>query len=805
MANSKALLVFALVFLLVLAACQSFVQDESPITGRAITTTNVEEKTVTSPAVNIEVKPAEDDPPISTDPDPDAVLPQNHEWQIVLRNYLATFEEADFEIPLDGDGKLPALTFDEGYFGSQDNRWRFYSAARNRAHRFPNSDLFRAEPQHFLLENIESGNQVSMWSGKTVWDAGVWLDWDNPGNPHFGRQESINRLKVAAIVNLIMDYEHGSRRHDFMSGWLITISYAYTVIKDDMPSSAQAAYEQGLLSLFEDIEQKGPTGTHADMDVPGLLSMWYVAQGISDPHNELNLLERYEDYAINKILYRHYWPAGYVDHGDGFDPSYNGVSIDRVSIAAAVTGLDFYDEVVDGLWKLRAHLSFKEPDGAWNHQGPTHFATTMSPDSWNDQDGSISTHMGAAFSEYAYYPLVAEDHPSFHGVRLPEEISDSIIHDRINRINTGWDRGLTDPSDSAPPTWSSRHWLHYSMTPFLEIPDGVYEDLLALRDSGSPHFESLYLRDENFVRSFPALDDDTEHLRLEGSRLKNFLIAKYDDYSVVVHTGRLSWWGAPAGMGGGALSAFWTEDAGSAILGRVRQRPLSSDVGRDAWNEPDGRTWRIWATHTVSGENNGGGFSFARNRGHPSPEYVLYDSNGNPTLSNDEAASAFVITSTLMGPSDSRTMESGNLQSNAYLDRSFDVSPEGITITTMLTSDGTDQVNELWEMIPAHHGVGSSNVENANTKIYFESGGQFSEATTALAEGVTRIRIERFGSDVYIIFSEPRNVKLSPHLNDHSYGTSRNIMVDLLGNNANMPVETSVNYIVSPYENAVPS
>ena len=88
-------MVFALVFLLVFSACQPLVLEESPITGRAITTTGVDQKNVTSLGVNIEVKPS--DP---LEPDPDVLLPQNQDYLIVPRNYISQFSKQNFELSI---------------------------------------------------------------------------------------------------------------------------------------------------------------------------------------------------------------------------------------------------------------------------------------------------------------------------------------------------------------------------------------------------------------------------------------------------------------------------------------------------------------------------------------------------------------------------------------------------------------------------------------------------------------------------------------------------------------------------------
>ncbi len=62
MKNKKTPIILTITLLLLLAACQPLTPEENPLTGRTIQATSAEEKTVTSPPINIEVKDSDEEP-----------------------------------------------------------------------------------------------------------------------------------------------------------------------------------------------------------------------------------------------------------------------------------------------------------------------------------------------------------------------------------------------------------------------------------------------------------------------------------------------------------------------------------------------------------------------------------------------------------------------------------------------------------------------------------------------------------------------------------------------------------------------
>lgn len=149
-------------------------------------------------------------------------LPQDHDYQVILREYLAGLNIADFRvraepednhgiaedgdapIGLDARGPLPTLQYDADWFANDDHRFRLHALTGRGTHSMPGGrELLTGQPEFFLLENIESPDGIRMWTADRLWDAALWVLYANPGNPHYNHQSSKKRLAVAAAVELL--------------------------------------------------------------------------------------------------------------------------------------------------------------------------------------------------------------------------------------------------------------------------------------------------------------------------------------------------------------------------------------------------------------------------------------------------------------------------------------------------------------------------------------------------------------------------------------------------------------------------
>ena len=701
-------------------------------------------------------------------------LPQEHAYQVTLRDYLATFSEEDFEI------ELKPLTYKNNYFSTPEEVHREWLVFENIGRFLPPHQGIRSPAHHYTLESIEAEGKVNMrvdyffhQPATSAW----YATWDSPINPYRpgqpGNKEIKNRAFVVAAVDMMMLdqlHESGSYRSDFTSFSLAMYAYVYSVVKDDLSLDVRAAFEEGMIKMFERMEEAGPTGTHGDTNQPAHLAMYFLAKHVDSE----NLTERAEAYS-RKVIEYNFEEAGYIDHGLGFDPSYNGISIDYISMAAIASRYSWLAKTVDKMAKLKSYLSFPEPDGTF--RGPSHFSTSTASGSPNDQQPSYwRDNTVAMLSDHGKYLTFKEN--KHKGIRYqPFDVLDEYTMRRelysfvetANSVAANPRYSWMWPTDAHPEVWQEVHWQDFPPFLYDYYPSGYYDSLKAIRDNDNPLDSPPFSRTGDFIENFSD----------------EFLIAKVGGYGLAIHTGRLSWWttksnGAISGMSGGALSTFWTPETGLTMLGRMRGYSGSTP---DTWDNSD-----TWATHHIWGKNSAGlPFSSARHT-HPEVNYEV-----------DGPSKATVTVSGSIGQHDAgKTAPKNAIKGHVVYNRTFSIAPEGLTITTELTSDGADAVSELWESLPIYLGEN----ESQDAAIEVRVGEMWQRASTTIVT-TDLIRIRRNNGYVSMNFETPQRVKLSPHVWTTEYQVEsrmRNIMVNLLHSNnteVSMPASVSVTYTLS--------
>jgi hypothetical protein len=618
----------------------------------------------------------------------------------------------------------------------------------------PSPDGIRVSSDHFTLSAIESGGSVNMTIGRGGWISALatafFADWNYEGNPHYDSRAVKLRAFVAASVDMMMqDQAHDEgdgNRSDFLGGQLIQWAYAYGVAKDALPESAKAAFEEGLIRMFEKLEDWGPTGMHADMDTRAIPGVLYVARNVESQ----DLTQRAHDY-IDRVLDNHFRPAGYIDHGGAYDASYNGISLFHLNWGAY---LSEYPPVVDALkkmTKLKAHLTFPDPDGDRNT--PHHSNSSSARDAAEDQWSPHFRNAGLA-------------HWSDDGIALlgKENIDNtSTMMNDISNMAQNWVNGTDGnnkfdiPSDSEPDEWKRSHWTVTDFTyPTLYYKDGHYD---RLRSASEGQLTLPFERNEPFIESF----DD------------KFLSARQKGYGTVLFNDRLSWWTSEGqteelnGFGGGNISAFWTPATGTVLMG----------VGRGTRHGGhDLQDWAMWPVHALSGQTTGGAaFSSALQR-HPEASYALNQETPTVTVSGD-------LTNEWSDPT-------GGLSGSASYQRVFKLGEEELYVTTSVEGDSGTEVEELYEILPVFRRNASDQSSGTQTQIAFEVDGSWESAGTDM-KTVTRIRLQRFEGTVIIEFAEPARVKLSPedfYINPASQNGAqvRNILIDLRGTDGAAPL-----------------
>jgi hypothetical protein len=196
---------------------------------------------------------------------------------------------------------------------------------------------------------------------------------------------------------------------------------------------------------------------------------------------------------------------------------------------------------------------------------------------------------------------------------------------------------------------------------------------------------------------------------------KDFVTAKFDKFGAIIHTGVVvgddKRWNRLYGFDGGALSAFWTPDAGPVLLGR--RRGIQGNTF-DIYDE-----WRVWPTHAITGiAANGRVVSSARTQ-RPELMYEMGMSTARIDVKGEMSknhAQGEVLTGTV-----------------AYT-RRFTVNEDGLQIESAVKCDGKDKLAELYEVIPFFLGNGYAHrpTNIPPTRITFRVGKQWNDGTPEL-------------------------------------------------------------------------
>jgi len=472
------------------------------------------------------------------------------------------------------------------------------------------------ETQRILTPYDITKGQMWIPTGPTAADSLALLySWDRPWNPYHGDKALAMRAAVIGMVDLIMLRENvhfytsgdaGCRQPPFPpraceSGFSLTFNaYAFWRVRDALPQEAREAWAEGLV-WFATYNFESRLGGPENMQLSVPVGIYYVGLALDDDHIKGQALER-----MREILGKHYDPAGYIRDAGVPDGSYNGISLHRL---AEFWGMSRSPEVLEVLrqaYALKLHLVLPEPDG-----------TTLSPSHFNARckDGF--------------------DRDQYNGreVVLLKEVPDagyfmrSRWHERDMEKQASSFQNLTRRDFSRlgkPGPWASNHrWDAVMDIPHVEYhePDeAAMEKIMAA--SGEP----MVLRSDRYTRNF---GDEFYAVRRPGYAAVFYAgPAVASDSGATNHAGMLKGEGGHLmGFAGGGLSAFWTPETSTLLLGRMTAyETYDRKVRTFDWGSYILSGWRDWLNNHVVGETaEGKVLTSART---PHPESKLSD-DGN--------------------------------------------------------------------------------------------------------------------------------------------------------------------------------
>lgn len=708
------------------------------------------------------------------------MLPQDHDYQRQLREFMGTLKEADFDHGVTTAFSVPAIPEDP------EARYRTWLLALSiqpvigTKRGYPS---VTAPPRLFLLSSIEGGEEIlqpPVWPTPLAWLAA----WDWAGNPY----RNSRALKLRAFVNICVEMmmldhqierapEKGGNRPDWLGPHLITFAYPYLRVRDVLPSGVQAAYETGLRKMARRIIEWEIKGEEPNMDAFSLTGLQLASQALGDP----GFSEEAEGYCRGRLADAAFFhPAGYfVDHG-GIDVEFGGMAVFALNWTALASNWPFAREAIERYYRLAAHLSLPEPDGA--QIGPSQFNTRIGGQIWPGQwDWSFREYGAAMITDEAAHltkgPGADEWNAAF--VKLTGKLNQAVSENPPTKDPDGTSRFLRNEEITSQP-WKFLLWPNWNFPVQINFVHdhyraGSYTHRLKLEQDHSPMLRSPFDRGETFVRNFAGA----------------FTVARMKDYAAILHTGPVGrddpnsgtfHFTGPMGFGGGQLSAFWTPRTGSVVLGR--RRGMSWDKNFDILED-----WRLWPNHAVSGAKADGKIFTSSRITDPEVKSEVLGSETRVTVSGNMPRESLGQGKVLEGRIGYR--------------RAFTVGPDSIHIRTEVNSLGQDTLPELYEIIPVFLSDPKQQAAAKPTAIEFVVGDQRVPALTEWQDGVTAIYLSRFEGSVRIAFDRLQRVKLSEKEWNDTFMTRaacRNILIDLLDNAGQPEVfhAANVSYHIRP-------
>ncbi len=702
-------------------------------------------------------------------------LPQDHEYQRVLRDFMATLTEKDFDHGL-GDKPQLSMPPDSDDPEVQYRNLMLQSMIPPTIGSKRGTPSVNFPPSRFTLAEIEGSESEVLAPMITACSLMSFTKWSYPGNILHDNRALKLRVFADSAVRMIMADRHFEDnptlgRADWHAYQLIFFGFGYSGFKDLLPAEVQAAYVTGMERYARRIIGWGVRGDERNMDLIAAASLWYAYEASQDAE----LREAIENHV--KMMFtdpKYFHPAGFWVERGGLDLGFAGMANFFANWAALKSNRDYANDAVDRIYRLRAHLILTEPDGS--KVGPTHFNNRIGSDPHGDQWGWGDGRDFAASQitdEAAHLVHPTRADMAQAAAKQADSFNFQIKENpRVTRNNAPY--YLKSEEIQLQP-YRLRMWYNWNFPVTLNpgydyYRPGSWARREALEKANSPMLKSPFARGETFVRNFGDA----------------FIVAHQSGYSAIVHTGPVGrqqpgeknfQFHAPLGFGGGQLSAFSTPKAGAALLGRRR--------GQN-WDKPFDlvEEWRLWPIHAVSGETTAGKVFTSARIADPAVTTDLNPKGGSVTVSGPLVAFKTVKDPEATDPAKARDLlYDDTLKGEIGYSRTFTFNPDSVTVATTLTGDGQDTIAELYETLPVFHRR-DHREEQPVAKVTFLVGKDWIDATDQPQNDVAALRIKRFDGTVEVDFDKPRTVKLSPsEWRDSllSRAAARAVLIDLMG------------------------
>lgn len=684
-------------------------------------------------------------------------LPQDSDWQVVLRAWMAQRVASDYALPSGSAGEITAQNL-SGL--TEDELFRMIIMSKKDAFRnIPNPQGLQLKPEKFLLSEIEtlSSGQPHARAGSGAMGMVqpipmlFFYKWNYAGNPYYNRPAVLRRAFAVASADMMRSKQCYDSEKECASGEakvslstiMRDIAYVDFIASKDsvIDSCTLAAYKQGVRSMFSRFKVR-ITGKESDPNSNWLLAGLHAMETIKTLYPDLAT-----DASVlsSAMINKNCNVAGFCWHQlKGFDPSYEGRTIERVLEAYTVNKNADLKLWLERFSKMKSYLTVRDGTNP-KMVGPTHFAPATSPPSGEDQndyhsyarDMLIAQYTTAgrylAFGGRGGYPTTIPDKPTM----INQLMSDlpKLKSDRAWGCWTGSTVVTCDRATDAIDLWQVRHYPTTLTAGVTAYQNGMWQNFRNLQGTAST---ILPAERPNAMLEFMGDTAATNGIQFAAAKIKTI-----KPMWVIISTNEVDHSGTDSGFGGGAISMIWTLETGPIWLGVNRGHQSTDPVGFE-WSD-----FENFPTHAVTGSTKDDlRFSSARLT--------------KPTVSGTKSG----VDGTIVVSGNLKTQNNrADLSSDLNYKRTFTISSSTglLRVKTELSAAANLPVKRLFESIPIYQGTSETSpatpVEAKVAGVWqnVDPGSRIFNATDIR---ITRVTDGKSGS-LLIALKSPRDIELS--------------------------------------------
>lgn len=778
-----------------------------------------------------------------------AILPQKHEYQVVLYDWLETLSVNDVML----ESKI--LSYDNSYTDNElANLWLQVEGLTA-------SSVTRSDPEWYVLDagngkGIEAtgtikipdepkgngdypGNPPRSWQNEPafLYQLDIPLSNGGQGNPYYHDPVVGRRAMVVAIVDLIM---HHDNLHT-STGWFDMVGKAFLGMAETyrfaggvLSADEKAAFEEGMEYLLDDMIARGPRGVNTNMDmfaVQGAADLWASAINNSVKEKCIQLVKNaLFGYPDGELGIKHsvftassgydggvFDPSGFIMEGDQPEIFYGGESIYHVAGAVAALAdsssgdlpeqWSFLDEVFRRLQDWRTYQYFYDPGVASSGVGGIKEYMLITAGAGFAGRTSYGVPHGQSAEPWKNFMIADRYISKFaHKVKSLPTVTEmeTEIDDKLSYI-TG---ELANVFVNAPADWNG--WSPWTKKIPYQPRNGWYSRIKLLIDSDDPTLKPPVAQKGVYYNKvfggYPVGDQYWAYKNTDGLREWGFFLEAQPRQ------------GKYGGWYGGKIETFWTETTGVLLVNQHGKGGCDGNIeDSECFSNLD-----IKAGHHIWGrDESGNGFTTLLLRGRELNRTSNFTTNN--TIPSVKVNNIFNDSSQSPGQANSSGEQTGSEIEGAFeVENMFEALSDGLRVTHNLSSDQKDQITELWASLPIylrHYNplrTGTDYQEDLeDTSIEFWNGNSWLQLPEdSNGDGVPEMistNALRLGRDyklgegiqfAYVAFEGAHHIRLSKEIYYDPYQSKtgvRTVHIDLHGNPGSiqtLPAEKSLTYTI---------